>query len=332
MNKQKLFVSVILFFCALCFLSPCKVVYAQNFAENYKLSVLCEGKIKNFSLNSQNSKKRSQIFDKILSEKGETGLFQTLEKFDLTDEEKVKYFFPEIADIETKIKSLVEVEGQNAGVFVVKNSCQIRLENPTPPRFLNTQKFYADIFNQMIAGKREFLVKAEIITGRVQNINSKFVQKSFFETDFSSSLAERKNNIKLALSKFDGLTLEPGESFSFNQVTGRRNEESGYAQAKIISGGTFVQGFGGGVCQVSTTIYNACLLAGLEILEVHPHSLPVSYVEPGFDAMVNFSSSDLVVRNNTEGTIVFATSGRNDKCTNQILDLIKHILNLDFVK
>ena len=84
--------------------------------------------------------------------------------------------------------------------------------------------------------------------------------------------------------------------------------------AKIISGGTFVEGFGGGVCQVSTTLYNACLLAGLEILEVHNHSLPVSYIEPSFDAMVNLGSSDLKIKNNTGNKIVITTSSKDDIC------------------
>jgi vancomycin resistance protein YoaR len=76
----------------------------------------------------------------------------------------------------------------------------------------------------------------------------------------------------------------------------------------------FVEGYGGGVCQVSTTLYNACLLAGLEVLEVHNHSLPVSYVESSFDAMVNIGSSDLKIKNNSGGKIIITTSFENDVC------------------
>ena len=68
------------------------------------------------------------------------------------------------------------------------------------------------------------------------------------------------------------------------------------------------------MCQVSTTLYNACLLSGLEILEVHNHSLPVSYIEPSFDAMVNIGSSDLVVRNNSGGRLIFTTSSKDNIC------------------
>ena len=144
--------------------------------------------------------------------------------------------------------------------------------------------------------------------------DEEFEEIGVFTTSFKSSSPERKNNIKTALKQFDGILLEEGELLRFNMVTGERNEKNGYKQAKIISGGTFVSGFGGGVCQVSTTLYNACLLAGLEILEVHNHSLPVSYVEPAFDAMVNSGSSDLVVRNSTSGKVVITTSYNENDC------------------
>ena len=115
--------------------------------------------------------------------------------------------------------------------------------------------------------------------------------------------------------------IDEGEVFSFNQITGKRSLESGYKEAKIISGGTFVLGTGGGVCQVSTTLYNACLLAGLEIVESTTHSLPVSYVEPSFDAMVSFGSADLKIRNNSGGKSIITTSSENDVCKIKIFGL-----------
>ena len=80
--------------------------------------------------------------------------------------------------------------------------------------------------------------------------------------------------------------------FSFNQTVGARTAQKGFKQAKIIVNGEYVKGIGGGVCQVSTTLYNALLLSGLDVTEFHPHSLSVGYVEPSRDAMVS-SSSDL---------------------------------------
>ena len=113
-----------------------------------------------------------------------------------------------------------------------------------------------------------------------------------FSTYYGESSEGRKHNVALAARKIDGLVLCCEEEFSFNDVVGRRSAENGFENAYIIKDGEFVEGVGGGVCQVSSTIYNCALLAGLSISCVHAHSLPVSYVAPSFDAMVS-SSSDL---------------------------------------
>ena len=125
------------------------------------------------------------------------------------------------------------------------------------------------------------------------------VVRSKFSTSFAGSSAERKFNIKKALGAINGTTIEAGEEFSFNETVGKRTENSGYKNAKIISDGNFVDGVGGGVCQVSTTLYNAALLSGMTITECHPHTLGVSYVESSFDAMVNYGTCDLKFVNNT---------------------------------
>ena len=128
--------------------------------------------------------------------------------------------------------------------------------------------------------------------------------RSRFYTSYSSSSAERKWNIKLASKKLNKTFVDVGGEFSFNQTVGERTARKGYKTAKIIVGGKFVDGVGGGVCQVSTTLYNAVLLAGLTITEYHAHSLPVSYVNPSFDAMVNSGSADLRFINNTSNPIL----------------------------
>lgn len=113
-----------------------------------------------------------------------------------------------------------------------------------------------------------------------------------FATYYGDSSENRKHNIALAASAIDGVLLPPEEEFSFNDTVGARTEERGYKAAFVINDGTFVEGVGGGVCQVSGTLYNCALLADLAVTCVHPHSLPVSYVAPSFDAMVS-SWSDL---------------------------------------
>ena len=115
---------------------------------------------------------------------------------------------------------------------------------------------------------------------------------SSFSTYYGDSSEGRKHNIALAAKFIDGTVVIPEEEFSFNDTVGARTEARGFRTAYIINDGEFVEGVGGGVCQVSSTLNNCALLADLYITCVHPHSLPVSYVAPSFDAMVS-SGSDL---------------------------------------
>ena len=121
---------------------------------------------------------------------------------------------------------------------------------------------------------------------------------STFSTDFGFSGEGRKHNVKKATALIDNTVLKEGEVFSFNGVTGERTKENGYKESPVILEGKYTLGVGGGVCQVSTTLYNAVLLAGLRIERVSPHSLPVGYVPPSMDAMVS-SATDFRFFNDT---------------------------------
>ncbi|HHY31544.1 MAG TPA: hypothetical protein GX515_00770 [Firmicutes bacterium] len=118
-----------------------------------------------------------------------------------------------------------------------------------------------------------------------------------FSTTLKDPERNRNHNVTLAAAAIDGVVLQPGEEFSFDRVVGPRLAEAGYREARVISGGKSAPGIGGGVCQVSTTLYNVALLAGLDILERHPHSRPVDYVPPGLDATVAEGQYDLKFRN-----------------------------------
>ena len=115
---------------------------------------------------------------------------------------------------------------------------------------------------------------------------------SSFSTRFDVSNAPRSHNIFLAASRIGGTVVPPGGVFSFNKTVGARTQENGFEKAAVIQDGQFVEGVGGGVCQASTTLFNAALLAGMKITESRAHSLRVSYVAPSLDAMVS-EASDL---------------------------------------
>ncbi|MCR4398704.1 MAG: VanW family protein [Firmicutes bacterium] len=110
---------------------------------------------------------------------------------------------------------------------------------------------------------------------------------------------DRTDNIKIAALRLDGYMLAPGQVFSFNDVIGPRTADSGYKETPVYWRDEVKKGLGGGVCQLSTTLYNVALLANLEIVERHPHSLTVDYVPLGRDAAVSYGEVDLKFRNNT---------------------------------
>lgn len=128
---------------------------------------------------------------------------------------------------------------------------------------------------------------------------------------FAGSIPGRIFNIELASSKFNGVLLPPGETLSFNQILGDVSSYTGYKQAYIIKDGRTVLGDGGGVCQVSTTLFRASLNAGLPIIERRAHSYRVGYYEqdsgPGIDATVFSPTSDLKILNDTPGYVLIQT-------------------------
>ena len=245
-----------------------------------------------------------------------------LKQINFSEEEILDYVFPEIKEIFKIVSKNFERPEIADKVVVKENKCELEFIEGENGKTVNKQKFFTDCFSQIESNQKNIKINLEIIDYKTsENIRKLFSEKSCFSTGFYSSSDERKNNIQVALKALDGLVVEEGEIFSFNEITGERNEKAGYKKAKIISGGTFVDGLGGGVCQVSTTLYNACLLSDLEIIEATSHSLPVSYVEPSFDAMVSFGSSDLKVRNNSGGKIIITTSSENDVCKIKIFGI-----------
>lgn len=130
-----------------------------------------------------------------------------------------------------------------------------------------------------------------------------------------ADIPDRTENVRLASKELDGLLIKPGEEISFNKIVGPREKERGYREAKVIVRGSYESGLGGGVCQVSSTLYNTLLLAGLEIKERHNHSVRISYVPLGRDATVVYGGKDLVFINNTESFLFLKTSLEGLKLT-----------------
>lgn len=122
-----------------------------------------------------------------------------------------------------------------------------------------------------------------------------------YKTNFNPGEVDRTANLRVGVSYLDGVLLMPGESYSFFDYLYPITSAKGYRKATTYQGGRYVDALGGGICQISTTCYNAVLLAELEVVERSPHTMTVSYVKPGLDSGQAWSSGrNLVFANNTE--------------------------------
>lgn len=154
-----------------------------------------------------------------------------------------------------------------------------------------------------------------------QQIQAKFMREelSSFTTKFNRGEVDRSKNVSLAASKINGIVIGPGQVFSYNAVVGERSAETGFKKAHVYIKGKIVDGIGGGICQVSTTLYNAVLFANLEVVERRNHNMLVSYVPPGRDATISYGSIDFRFRNNYSNPIQIKSSCNNGQLNIKIL-------------
>ena len=176
-----------------------------------------------------------------------------------------------------------------------------------------------DLYNQVTellddgVTKKELRIVPEKMLAEVTKteLMNRFGLISAYTTTTTND-SKRNTNIQLSAQAISGKTVLPGEIFSFNGATGERTAAKGYQEAPAISGGQSKDEVGGGVCQTSSTLFNAVARADLEIIERNPHAWPSHYIEKGFDATVNWPGLDFKFKNNTEWPI-FIIAGYNKK-------------------
>lgn len=134
-----------------------------------------------------------------------------------------------------------------------------------------------------------------------------------YVTYFKKNNKERTHNIKLASDAIDSHVVFPGETFSFNKIVGKRTEEKGYKRAPVIVKGELAEDIGGGICQTSSTLYNAVDLKGIEIVERYSHSRSVPYVPSGRDATVSWWGPDFSFKNKLHQPILIRAKAANGK-------------------
>lgn len=183
-----------------------------------------------------------------------------------------------------------------------------------PGRTLQTEAVLGQIEAALARGEFNFSLPLSFETKEARVTARDFAGKTekliTFGTDLSKSAPDRTHNIRTAASQFNGIILEPGEILSFNRLVGERTAEKGYRSAPMIVADKSLQNaIGGGVSQASTTLYNAAIRAGLDVIEFRRHSFPVSYIEKGLDTTVNLPAPeiDIKVKNTKDFPVYFRT-------------------------
>ena len=275
-------------------------VFTYNLSKNIKTS-------DQFDLHYEINK-----YERFSTKQNRINLLQSMKNLGFDQKIAIEYIFPNIIKTINKIEKTINVSPKVASLTINTKSNDVFKINPEIQGIMVDKQ---DLYNQIETlytsnMPLEVQIKTKkIIPSTTKDQLSKFTNlRSDFSTNIASSSTDRKHNVKNALNALNLIEIAPNEVFSFNKTVGKRTPENGYRQAKIIVNNEFVEGMGGGVCQVSTTLYNAALLAGCEIIEANKHSRQVGYVKYGFDAMVNFGSSDLKFRNTTNQKLTIVTN------------------------
>ncbi|MBI5123144.1 VanW family protein [Candidatus Roizmanbacteria bacterium] len=240
-----------------------------------------------------------------------------LQRFDFKSQ--IEYNNNDLKDFLTLSEETYNLPAKNA-LFKFEKGKVIDFRKETDGLKINSDQFLKE-FDKAVESLRlnnvnqKVVLNSEVIKPEIKlsEINDYGIEEFIAEgkSDFTHSIPQRVHNLTLAASKFNGVLIPKGKEFSFNEIVGDISSLTGYQPAYIIKEGKTVLGDGGGVCQVSTTLFRAALNAGLPIVERTAHAYRVGYYEndsqPGFDATVYAPTVDLKIKNNTPGYILIET-------------------------
>lgn len=225
-----------------------------------------------------------------------------------TSKSDLRISYPLLANYLESIAPSLNVEPVNAKLKFQDNRADVFVP-PVPGRKLNIDNSATTIAEAILDNKASASLVFDTIEPEItlEKINSLGIKTLLAkgQSDYGKSTAARIHNIKVGLSKFNGIILKPGEEFSFNKFLGDVDDKAGYEAELVIKSGQLVKEFGGGLCQVATTVFRAAILSGFDITERKPHSFPVHYYDPqGFDATIYPGVVDLKFINNTENHVL----------------------------
>jgi vancomycin resistance protein YoaR len=227
---------------------------------------------------------------------------------------EICYNKEKIGNILDSIIKGIEIKPKDAGITIKKGRIEITPhENGLlADRELTIYKIYKSLQNRTLNDVVLSMesVMPDITTEMVEDIAYKLGE---YQTAFNPENESRSHNIRTACEKISQKLLLHGQVFSMDKMLGERTEKNGYRTAKVIVGNELVDGLGGGICQVTSTAYNAVLLSGLEVVERRNHSIPLSYIDMGRDATISYGYIDFRFKNNSGYAVVIeaeASGGR----------------------
>lgn len=268
-----------------------------------------ENLIKNISSNVENKVIQSDYYienDKLIITNGQNGN-------DLNREEFVSNLYKILNDLSTNTNiihaPIINVTASKIDVEKIYNDIYKDAQNAYYEK--NPLKIYPEVIgisfdkelaiNLLQENKEEYEIDLNYTKPEItlNDLDIDIFQDTLasFQTEYNLSNTDRTTNLKLAASKITDTVLSPGEEFSYNKILGARTIQAGYKEAKVYSNGEVVDGIGGGICQISSTLYNAVILSNLEITERYNHQFLTSYVSAGRDATVAYGSKDFKFKN-----------------------------------
>lgn len=261
---------------------------------------------------------------KAIAERADTPyqVYTTKKEFDDTNLTTILDQIAQSINTEPRDAALLQFRPDEADPFLIQDEQE--------GRRLDTEEAKQQILERAAAGNGgSFELQPTITQPTVTraDIAKTVALRSEATTEISKeSIENRNNNIRVAMSKINGLILKPGEQFSFNKVVGPRTLKDGFFEAEEMVSGDLVTGVGGGVCQVSTTIYQAALKSDLKIVKRGIHSVPVRYTEMGQDATVFLSRDreiDFVFKNTSEGLLYISAHVEQGATKNKLITRVR---------
>lgn len=220
-----------------------------------------------------------------------------------------------------QIEETLNIEAADASItFRPDEEVKFVITDEKPGRVLDRDAVYNEIKAGLEKGNVDFEVRLNFNVVEPKVYAADFAGKTekliTFGTDLSKSAADRTHNVVKAASQFNGLVVPPGGVISFNEVVGERTAEKGYRAAPmIVADKSLRDAIGGGVSQTSSTLYNAAIRAGLDVIEYQRHSFPVAYIGKGLDTTVNLPMPviDIKVKNTKDSPVYIRTFYANQK-------------------